>query len=584
MKLKTLISLIVLPIALFGQHKVLVVFKDKSENGFNPYNYFDKQAIERRLQLGLPLYDYTDLPVNQNYVQQIAQNVQQVTATTRWFNGVVCIASDMQLNQLHKLSFVENIETLTPLSKMVCGSIKGVDDLNDSDKEILKAQTARMQADVFKANNINGKGVRVAIFDIGFESYKTNPAFEHMRKNNRIVKTWDFVKKAENVDGYNTHGTSVLSCVGGIADGVNIGLATDAEFLLARTETWTEFYSEEEHWLQAAEWADKNGAHIINSSLGYTFHRYFPEQMDGHKSLVSRAANMAARKGILVVNSAGNEGDGDWKIIGTPADADSVLSIGGISPWTGYHTGFSSFGPTSDKRLKPNVIAYGHVIGAGPKGLHQTQGTSFSGPLTAGFAACAKQAMPGLTNMQLFKEIEKSADMYPYFDYAHGYGVPQASYFFKKNIISNPPEKLIEFEDANGKITIKVLDVEQYTPDEGEEMPEDTIVESEDIEDVIEAAIDDNESIVEESPESEVFTRVPDYVFFHIENAKGYLDKYWVVDPQPNYNYIFGNLMKKDSEKNELDASPLVINKVDYAKPFTLRVFYKGQTYTHLVK
>jgi hypothetical protein len=151
--------------------------------------------------------------------------------------------------------------------------------------------------------------------------------------------------------------------------------------------------------------------------------------MNGRESLVSKAAKMAVRKGILVVSAAGNEGSGKWKFISTPADADSVLSVGGIDPSTGIHTSFSSYGPTADLRLKPNVSAYGHVFAANEKDMEKTQGTSFSCPLISGFAACAWQSKKQLTNMQLFNEIQQSATLYPYFDYAHGYGVPQASYF-----------------------------------------------------------------------------------------------------------------------------------------------------------
>jgi len=555
-----------------AQQKVLVTFKDKNDVQFNPYEYFDFKAIERRNELGLSLYDPSDFPVNSKYVDLVSSNCTDVLVVSRWLNGVICNAQPNQIERLRRLPFVLDIEILDKPEKTVAGLIEGVNDLNESDLKLLESQTARMGAQTFTENDITGKGVRVAIFDIGFESYKTNPAFDHIRKANRIVKTWDFVKKKENVDGYNTHGTFVLSCVAGKMEGVQIGLAIDAEFLLARTETWTEFYSEEEQWLAAAEWADKNGAHIINSSLGYTYHRYFPEQMNGKKSLVSRAATMAARKGILVVNSAGNEGDGKWKIIGTPADADSVLSIGGISPWTGYHTGFSSFGPTSDKRLKPNVTAYGHVIGAGPKGLSQTQGTSFSGPLTAGFAACAKQARPNLTNMELFKEIEKSADLYPYFDYAHGYGVPQASYFFRKNIMGEMPEPLLEIEDANGKLKINILDVVQFSLNQTQDTSLNEISEEND-----EPIVTDKKVEIADT----YYTKWPDYVFYHIENNKGYLDKYWVVDPQPNYSFIFKNLGKPTNE--EINVSPLIINKVDFEKPFILRVYYKGQIKTHTV-
>ncbi len=154
--------------------------------------------------------------------------------------------------------------------------------------------------------------------------------------------------------------------------------------------------------------------------------------MNGKKSLVARAANMAASKGMLVVNAAGNDGETKWKHLGTPADADSVLSVGGISPESDYHFSFSSYGPTADKRLKPNVCAYGAVMESGKKGLTTTYGTSFASPLVAGFAACAWQTNRRLNNMELFKEIEKSADLYPYFDYAHGYGVPQAGYFINR--------------------------------------------------------------------------------------------------------------------------------------------------------
>ena len=209
--------------------------------------------------------------------------------------------------------------------------------------------------------------------------------------------------------------------------------ATGAEFMLAKTEVESEPFSEEENWLAAAEWADKNGADIISSSLGYTYHRYFNYQMDGKTSLVVRAANMAARKGILVVNAAGNDGTDGWKYLNTPADGDSVLTIGGVDPETEFHMNYSSFGPTADKRLKPNLCAYSHVTTVSANGVSTADGTSFSTPLVAGFAACVIQSNKNLKAMNLFHELEKSGDLYPYFDYAHGYGVPQAAYFLEKD-------------------------------------------------------------------------------------------------------------------------------------------------------
>lgn len=600
----TCLMFLFLIIEVQAQQKVCVTFKDKKETTFNPYEYFDQKAIERRIKHGLPLSDFTDYPVNTTYVQGVSAHCSEIKVVSRWLNAVIGIANDEQISIIRQLPYVAEVEVLSKPEKQITGKIDGVNDLSASDRQLLESQTIRMGASAFSEAGITGKAVRVAIFDIGFESYKTNPSFEHIRAANKIIKTWDFVKKRENVDGYNTHGTFVLSCIAGKTEGIQIGLAQEAEFLLARTETWTEFFSEEEFWLAASEWADKNGADIINSSLGYTYHRYFPEDMNGKKSLVSKAATIAARKGILVVNSAGNEGDGNWKIIGTPADADSVLSIGGISPWTGYHTAFSSFGPTRDKRMKPNVTAYGHVIGAGPGGLSQTQGTSFSGPLVAGFAACAMQARPNLSNMQLFKEIEKSGDLFPYFDYAHGFGVPQATYFVKENVPAASAESKIEFEDKDGKVIIKILDIvpvelpfeesaeiEDVVPVEADSAFSETVYDSLVIEDIIDtsAVWEETDSMYDfsgmyEEESASLFTAWPDYVFFHVENSKGYLDKYWVVDPQPNFAFIFNGMNNSKEPAEADDSSPLVISKADFARPFTLRVYYKGEVKTYYVK
>ncbi len=537
----------------YGQSKVWVFFKDKPDvKAFNPHTFFDQKAIDRRVKHGVDIYDLKDVPVSENYIAQVETICTKSRATSRWFNALCCDATDGEVERIKALPFVSHVKTVSSIEKFAAGlSLHDVGGDFEPDEEqisLLQAQVQRMGASVFKDNNVDGKGVRIAIFDVGFKSYRTNPAFNHIRQDNRIIKTYNFVQDKEDVENGGTHGTFVMSCVGGIIDGQQMGLATGAEFLLARTETWTEFYSEEENWLAAAEWADKNGADVINSSLGYTFHRYFREDMDGETSLVARAANMAASKGILVVNSAGNEGNDHWKNIGTPADADSVLSIGGINPRTGIHTSFSSFGPTWDKRLKPNVTAYGHVIGSGPKGISGTQGTSFSGPLVAGFVACAMQTRPAYSNMKIFDDIQKSGDLYPYFDYAHGYGVPQANYFFA---MPTKPRKTFEVDVDNTSIRIE-LDTVGWT-------------------DGLTAGnhkIDKN------------YIAWPDYVFYHVENTKGYLDKYFVVNPENKEDYIVDDLAGKGTKS----SSPLVIMKSEYAKPFTLRVFYKGYVETVEIK
>jgi subtilisin family serine protease len=159
--------------------------------------------------------------------------------------------------------------------------------------------------------------------------------------------------------------------------------------------------------------------------------------MDGKTSLVAKAAAIAASKGILVVNSMGNDGNNKWQYMCTPADVENVMAVGGIDPNTGIHIPFSSFGPTSDKRMKPNVSAYAHVVTGSNNKITEAYGTSFASPLVAGFAACVLQMHPEYNFDSLFTAIEKSGNLYPYYDYAHGYGIPQAGYFLDKKEESN---------------------------------------------------------------------------------------------------------------------------------------------------
>jgi serine protease AprX len=455
-KLLLIVLLFVFSFSAGAQQHWMVYFKDKKQNDFNPYSYFDIKAIERRIRTGLPVNDPSDWPVDNEYLKQITPLVNNLIMSSRWLNAVEVDADKIQLNEIRNLPFVLSIEWIEP-SQTEVSAYEKYDTLVDHDEvEILVGQLKTIGADKWRNAGIDGKGIRIAILDVGFIDADQVPAFDHIRKEHRLIATRDFTKRgnSENVYYGGAHGTEVWSCIAGKIGDKQIGLATGAEFLLAKTEKSSEKYSEELNWLAAAEWADKNGADIINSSLGYTGKRYFNWQMDGHTSFVTRAANIAARKGILVVTAAGNEGDNSWHYIGAPADADSALSVGGIDPYTGYHTDFSSYGPTSDKRMKPNVVAYGHVISAAPSGLSSTQGTSFSSPLVAGFAACAWQTKRALTNMQLFKEIEKSGSLYPYFDYAHGYGIPQSGYFVG-GVAQNdiPTFKIMESGDS---ITIVV--------------------------------------------------------------------------------------------------------------------------------
>ncbi len=439
-----------------SQGKYWVFFADKEGVEFNPYEYFDEKAIERRIKHDIDLYDITDYPVRSDYLQEVDRLADSSSHHSRWFNAVAVYADAEQITAISALPYVKKVSAFPRISMQLAEvAISNYDTTLDFQKSLmLENQTMELGLKVFQEHGIDGSGIRVAVFDAGFPWVDELPVFEHIRKDNRILKTWDFTSNKEDVYKANKHGTMVLSNIAGITGNTPMGLATGAEFILARTEVNTEPFSEEENWLAAAEWADKNGAQIINSSLGYTFHRYFPEEMNGEHSLVADAANMAAAKGILVVNAAGNSGsEKRWHVIGTPADADSVLSVGGVEPNTGYHISFSSYGPTADMRMKPNVSAFGQVIAAGKDGLTETFGTSFASPLVAGFAACALQEKPELKTMELFREIEKSGHLYPYFDYAHGYGIPKAAYFFDEEKSAG---QTFQFVEEDGEVAIKI--------------------------------------------------------------------------------------------------------------------------------
>lgn len=452
----------------FAQNSYWVALTDKAGTTFDPYSYFDQKAIERYQRNSADLYDITNYPLNDSYVAQIeaivAADLQSTTVVfgqSRWLNAVAVTATAEQIEAIGRLPFVKEIIQLNTDMVLAANKVAETENSVFNSQQVTQ-QLHRMQGQRFIEKGFDGTGIRIAVFDGGFKSVNTHQAFKHLRDNGQIIATWNFTTKEENVYDNHSHGTMVLSCIAGKMGDRQLGLATGATFLLAKTEVDPEPYKEEVWWAQAAEWADKNGADIINSSLGYTRDRHYTWQMDG-RSYVSRAANLAARKGILVCNSAGNSGDDEnWKIIGAPADADSILSVGGISPsLKAYnHISFSSYGPTADGRMKPNVCNFGYAECADSGNDTATTfaaGTSFSSPLTTGFCACAMQAVrkqKSVTAMQMKAMIEESADLYPYYDYAFGYGVPQASYFLDESKRIIEKAATFAFEDFGDYVLV----------------------------------------------------------------------------------------------------------------------------------
>ncbi len=501
---------------LCAQKSFWVFFTDKNGSTFDPYSYFASEAITRRLNLGISLYDSTDFPVSEKYIAEVSKHVTLVGHATRWFNGVGVDATDEQIAEVQKLAFVrEVVEQHSITWKPASTSTNTLFDDTDDVPRDVNLQIDPMKGKLFKENNLTGKGIIISIIDVGFQGTDVSPALQHLRFNNSIRATFDFTKDDADVYKENPdHGTRVLSCIAGVVNGQPMGLAPDATFLLAKIETnWMSQHKLEENFVAALEWSDKQGAMLINCSEGPDDISYFPEQMNGKISLMSRASNMAAGKGILVIAAAGNEGESSSPVILPPGDADSVLCVTALND-RGFIAGYSSIGPTPDFRHKPDVCAPGTVLVAdGYKGYDEAEGTSFSSPLIVGFAACLIQKFPDLSPMQLMDSLHQSSSLYPYYDYSHGYGTPQASYFFDTTRVQEKTFVISQSENS-AMITFE----EKYKPACGSaEFPK---------------------------------------LFYSLEDERGRIYKYFVVE------------MK--------DGNPLTIKESDLSAGVKINVFYQG--------
>jgi serine protease AprX len=305
--------------------------------------------------------------------------------------------------------------------------------------------------------------------DAGFLNANTIAGLKPLFDSKRIVGTYDFVKKEVSVYEDDSHGTAVLSCMAATVQGSMVGTAPDASYLLLRTEDApSEYIIEEANWLFGAEYADSVGVDMINSSLGYstfdnpqTDHTY--AQLNGNTTIAARAADWAAAVGIVCVVSAGNEGTSAWKYISTPADADSILTVGAVNANKGYAS-FSSQGIPTDSRIKPDLVAMGQsavIIDASSGRVTTGSGTSFSSPILCGMVACYWQANPTLTAIEVINNLRKSGSQYAKPDKLLGYGIPtlpkilavqeEISSFYK--VYPNPTkaEITVELNDFSNK-------------------------------------------------------------------------------------------------------------------------------------
>ena len=457
-----------------GQQWGYVIFKDKGLHDNSFQQNFSPAAIERRFLQNIA-WDERDVPVSEEYISLVEAYSDSTFGTSRWLNAAVVRATENNWNFISKLSCVQEIEWLKEQSLL---SAEFPITLSDSSSvptdETTEAQNQLnlLEPTEFSERELFGKNTIIAIFDAGFSNADNADHLSHLFKNNQIAATKDFLNKTEQVYSHSIHGTEVLTFLAGKNDSVQFGLATEATYLLARVTPNMGFFRflNDVQWIQALEWADEKGASLVNSSLSFTNQLYERRDLNGRTCKISIAASTAMDKGILVVNAAGNELQNSWEIIGAPADAERILTVGSVDPKTGYISSFSSVGPTSDGRLKPDVCAPGELLYPEDGEYNRIQGTSFATPLVCGFAACVRQLHPEWNTQKLWEEIRKSGSLYPYFDYAHGFGIPRASYFFfedeeKPNVYS--VQFTLDSLNCNNVLTISRTDTleiqENYT-------------------------------------------------------------------------------------------------------------------------
>lgn len=422
-----------------GTIAVWVFFTDKGKPPPVPPALVSARALARRARV-LPanmLVDESDLPVPREYIGGITPLVSRIRQVSRWLNAVSVEATPAEIEGLQALPFVREIDIVQRYRRG--SATEGAQ--TEAHPPALRKPAGTLALDygpalgqvglenipAVHATGNSAQGIIIGLFDNGVRLQR-HEAFDSLRP--RILAQHDFVDHKESVvpDNPNSefggHGVNTLSTLAGYKPGQIIGPAYGASFILARTENDSgETPFEEDNWAAAIEWAESLGVQVTSTSLGYlTFDSPYTSltwaDMNGRTSVISRAAVMAARKGVIVVNSAGNEGlplPGQNSLI-APADADSILAAGAVSP-AGVRDGFSSCGPTSDGRIKPDVMAVGSSVyvasNVDTAGYFFVQGTSFSCPLTAGVAALVLKAHPEATAMQIINAIKKSAHKAP---------------------------------------------------------------------------------------------------------------------------------------------------------------------------
>lgn len=450
-----------------------VFLKDKPNKTIfleNPLTMLSQRALDRRNRQNI-IVDEKDVPIDDNYLNQLKNEGNIVVlGKSKWLNAVHIQGTVAHINNLiSNFTFIASIEFANK-SLHVSGKkrLKPITP-NHQHKFLSKKtdftygsaenQIKMLKGDFLHEQGLTGNGQIIAVIDAGFPNVNTLPAFKRIRDQNQILGGYNFADRNNNFYTRDRHGTLVLSTIAGYLEDEFVGTAPDAKFYLFISEiAETETVLEETLWVEAAERADSLGVDVINTSLGYTTfdnpnHSYSYEDMDGKTTFISRGAEIGASRGMLVVNSIGNSGSESWKYMGAPADAKSVISVGAVNSARNIAS-FSSFGPTSDNRIKPEILAQGLnsvVIDDESGQISTLNGTSFSSPIMAGLIACLngntafalktnsnfKSKLSDNLNNFLKNAVYQSSDKFLNPTNQYGYGIPdfeQALYIYQTSL------------------------------------------------------------------------------------------------------------------------------------------------------
>lgn len=416
-----------------------VSFTDKKDCGFSvrhPEEFLSPKAIARRKRYGLKV-DAHDLPLTPAYLQKLREMGLQVRNVSKWNNtAVVALSDTAMISEVRKLPFVREARCVWESRDSVLVAepkpdrLQGLTDKRDTTEHYYGQRPERIEMlriDSLHRAGYRGAGVTIAILDGGFRNADVIGGLAGAR----ILGTRNFVHPGKSVYEELEHGMNVLSCIAADTPHSLVGTAPEASFyLLVSEDGESEQLVEEDNWAAAIEYADSLGCDVVNSSLGYhqfdykyMSHRY--SDLDGQTALVSRTAALAASRGMLVCNSAGNSGMDAWKKVGVPADAPDILTVGAVMP-SKINAPFSSVGHSADGRVKPDVMALGVLAPVYDTDGSVTfvMGTSFSSPILCGAAACLVQAFPKARPVEIIRALQRSGDNAAHPDNVFGYGIP----------------------------------------------------------------------------------------------------------------------------------------------------------------